>query len=182
MKAKTVAIDQDQVLADLLKGWIDINNRICGDTLDYKDIDEWDVSKFTKNGKGVYKVLSDPSIYDNVPVIPHSVEAVGKMQEVGYDVFVVTSANNNPVLIDAKLRWLGKHFSMIPKKNIIFCDRKGFINMDYLIDDKPENLKDYNIRNPSGTPILFHANHNKDDKRYLRATSWGNAIAMMGIL
>ena len=162
---KVIAIDQDQVLADLLTPWVAEYNDHHKDTLALDAIKCWDISKYVKCGPEIYSYLTY-NLFRNLPVIPDSQRVVKKLME-KYDVFVVTATTGDGSLVTAKLEWLAEHFDFIPRSNIVLCGHKSIIRADFMIDDGVHNLETF-----KGEKILFDAPHNRNETRYFRAMNW----------
>ena len=151
---KTIGIDMDDVLNTLVDEWIlNIYNKEYGDTLTIKDVNDWDVTKYVKPecGSKIYDILLRPDFFEHLPVKLYAQEVTKRLSE-QYDLYVVTAYS--PKTVVNKVNWLAKHFPHINTKHIIFCNAKGLIKTDYLIDDGPHNILDYH--NNGGTnPIVF---------------------------
>lgn len=106
-------------------------------------------------------------------VKPGSQEVVRKLCE-KYEVFIVSAAIEFPNSLSEKIEWLAEHFSFINWKFIVFCGHKYMIQADYLIDDHEKNLKDF-----TGTPLLFSAFHNKKLEEYTRLNDWSEVAKLL---
>lgn len=162
-----IAVDQDQVLADLLEEWLNRYNNDYNDNLKKEDIIHWNWSDIVKLecGNKIYDYLDDTDMFENLKVIDDSVEVVKELSN-GYEIFIVT-APWNVDNIKPKYKWLQKHFPFVDEKNYVFTRNKSIINADILIDDKPENLLGF-----KGFRILFDAPHNKTETRLNRVNNW----------
>lgn len=162
-----IAIDQDQVLADLLGEWLRRYNNDYNDNLTKEQITYWNWHDLVKPecGRKIYSYLDDPDLFRSLPVIEGAREVVKALSQVA-DVFVVTSPwNINNVI--PKYEWLKEHFPFLNEKNFVFTRNKGIVNADFLIDDKPSNFDDF-----MGIPLLFDAPHNRGEKRFMRVCDW----------
>lgn len=162
---KVVAIDQDQVLADLLTVWLERYNQNYDDNLTNEDIESWSIDKYVKCGKKIYDYL-DYDLFRNLPVIKHSQEVVKMLLE-KYEVFITTTATTIPKTLNAKLEWLNEYFPFIPNSNIVLCGSKSIIKADLMIDDGIHNLESFD-----GWGLLFDAPHNRKETRFLRVRNW----------
>ncbi|MCA1233261.1 5'-3'-deoxyribonucleotidase [Bacillus velezensis] len=162
---KVIAIDMDQVLADLLSDWVAYINTYDDPFLKEEDILCWDISKYSNTQNNVYRLL-DYELFRNLDVIEGSQRAVKELTK-KYEVYVVTTATNHPESLKAKLEWLTEHFPFIPHSNVVLCGNKNIIKADIMIDDGIHNLETFD-----GMKILFDAPHNRDDNRFIRVMNW----------
>ncbi len=163
-----IAVDQDQVLADLLGEWIKRYNIDYNDTLTPEDIKCWNLCKYVKSdcGRDIYNYLKDEDLYRNLEIIEDSQEVLYEISK-KYEIFIVTAAMEMPSSFKGKYEWLRKHFDFIPSKNIVFCGDKSIVNADYLIDDAVHNLETF-----KGEGLLFSAPHNLNENRFRRVNGW----------
>jgi len=162
-----IAIDQDQVLADLLSEWLRRYNNDYNDNLKKEQVNHWNWHDLVKPecGKKIYDYLDDPDLFESLPVIEDAQEVVKELSE-KFDIFIVTAPwNMNNVI--PKYKWLKKHFSFLDDRNFVFTRNKSIIDAEWLIDDKPSNLDDF-----AGSCILFDAPHNRDVTKYMRVLNW----------
>ncbi|WP_407632936.1 5' nucleotidase, NT5C type [Bacillus velezensis] len=162
---KVIAIDMDQVLADLLSDWVAYINAYDDPFLKDEDILCWDISKYSNTQNNVYRHL-DYDLFRNLNVIEGSQRVVKELTK-KYEVYVVTTATNHPESLKAKLEWLTKYFPFIPPSNVVLCGNKNIIKADIMIDDGIHNLETF-----EGMKILFDAPHNRNDNRFIRVMNW----------
>lgn len=98
---KVIAIDMDQVLADLLSDWVAYINTYDDPFLKEKDILCWDIKKYTNTNNNVYRHL-DYDLFRNLNVIEGSQRVTKELMK-KYEVYVVTTATNHPDSLKAKL-------------------------------------------------------------------------------
>jgi 5'-nucleotidase len=166
---RTIAIDQDQVLADLMTSWLELYNKDYEDNLKSEDIRGWNISEYVKKecGTKIFSYLDDYGLFRNLSVVENSQSVVKELSK-HYRVFVTTSATSYTNALVAKVEWLREHFDFIPRENIVLCGNKSIINADIMIDDGIHNLEAF-----MGTGrILFSAPHNLHEKRFCRANGW----------
>ena len=154
-----VAFDQDGVLADLTTPWLEAYNKGYNDNLKAEDITDWDFHQFVKPecGTNIYKYLSLPEFYSDLPVMPGAQEATRAIQVMGYEVMIV-SASPKAAYRD-KYEWLQEHFSNIPSDNIMFVRNKSLVRADILVDDGVHNLLAF--EKAGGIPIIFDQPYNR---------------------
>lgn len=166
---KVIAIDQDQVLADLLSGWLDKYNQLYNDDLKPDDIKSWRLSDYVKDNCGnyVYKLLEDYDLFRNLPVIEHSQYVVERLNY-RHDVYITTSATSIKGSLAAKVEWINEHFPFIPDSNIVLCGDKSIIHADIMIDDGIHNLRKFK----GERKLLFDAPHNRNNNEFERVNNW----------
>lgn len=164
---KVIAIDQDQVLANLFTPWVDAINKHENENVPYEAVKSWDICSYFECGKRVYDYL-DYNMFRNLPVIEGSQRVVSKLMDI-YDVFVVTTATSHPQSLLAKMEWLKEHFEFISPSNIVLCGSKSIIKADVMIDDGVHNLEVFD-----GIKLLFDACHNKDCDKFYRVNNWND--------
>lgn len=163
-----IAVDQDNVIADLLTEWLYRYNNDYNDNLTKEQVTMWNWHSLTKPecGEKIYDYLDDPDLFLNLPVIEHSQEVLETLNHY-YDIYIVTSPFNFNNIVP-KAKWLEKHFPFIPRERYVFTRDKSIIKASALIDDKPKNLETF-----EGLRVLFTAPHNKTERRFVRADNWG---------
>lgn len=163
--SKIIAVDQDQVLADLFTPWVEAVNKNEKENVTHHDVKTWDICSYFKCGKKVYEYLTY-ELFRQLPVIEDSQSVMKKLMK-EYEVYIVTSATSYPKTMLAKIEWLSDHFPFIPSSNIILCGNKKIIRADIMIDDGVHNLEHFD-----GRKILFDACHNKACNEFERVNSW----------
>lgn len=162
---KVIAIDLDDVLADLVESWVEVVNKNENENVRSCDIKCWDIKKYFKCNKKVFTYLTY-DFFRGLPVKKDSQEIVKKLSKI-YDVYIATSATKIPDSLKAKVEWLNEHFPFISADKIVLCGDKSVIKADIMIDDGVHNLKAF-----SGEKILFDAPHNRDCNEFTRAKNW----------
>lgn len=164
-KLKTLLLDLDDVLNTFNSdktGWIKLYNDKYGDKhiekygtlLQTDHIIDWDLHKFTLPNVNVF----DEFIYTNnffrgVGVQPYAQEVTREMSKY-FDIYVVSASHFSTV--PDKAEWLLEHFPHIPIKHFIPCYNKYMIRGDILVDDKFDNLINFD-----GERVLFNRPWNK---------------------
>ena len=169
MKKKSIAIDMDNVIADVATHFIDWYERDYGVRVEeetLRGVPENDA--FPDNA--VIKFLFTPGFFRTVPVMPGSQQAVMRLME-DFEIYIVSAAMEFPHSLFEKYEWLREHFPFISWRNIIFCGDKSIINTDYLIDDHCKNLD-----NCSGKALLFSALHNANINHHHRLNDWNEVV------
>jgi 5'-nucleotidase len=171
-KRKSIAVDMDNVIADVATHFIEWYERDYGIRVEKETLVGVAEDKaFPENV--VMKFLYTPGFFRSVPVIPGAQEGVKKLME-HFDVYIVSAAMEFPQSLSEKYYWLDEHFSFVPWRNIIFCGDKNIIATDYLLDDHCKNLD-----NCSGKALIFTAAHNVDISHHHRLNNWDEVIEFM---
>lgn len=175
-----IAVDVDDVCCNLVEEWVNRYNDDYQDSLDYRSIDEWDISKFvvSRCGKKIYDYLDHPDLYDFVKPVDDALNGVNLLREHGHRVIFVTSAVNG--CAGRKLRWLqdweflDAHRKFDP--DYVECHDKGLIRADVLVDDGAHNLRVF-----KGHRIQFLQpwNENEHVEGAWLACYWGEVPAII---
>ncbi|WP_316802437.1 5' nucleotidase, NT5C type [Pedobacter nototheniae] len=164
---KRIAIDMDEVIADVIPKFIKLYNRDYGVPLDliiepgneiYKHVPENINQKW-------FDYINEPGFFRDLAVIPDSQRVIKALQE-KYDVYIVSAAMEFRNSLTDKYDWLAEHFPFIDWQHIMFCGNK-IIEADFLIDDRIKNFTSF-----KGRPLLYTSPHNLLITDYERVSSW----------
>jgi 5'-nucleotidase len=169
---KTLAIDMDNVIADVASHFIEWYARDYGIRVDKETLMGVPENDAFPDG-AVKKFLYTPGFFRSVPVMPGAQEAVKKLTE-DFEVYIVSAAMEFPLSLAEKYEWLREHFPFIHWRNIIFCGDKSVIATDYLIDDHCKNLDHCH-----GQAIIYTAAHNVNVKHHERVNDWNEVLEYM---
>ncbi len=162
---RRIAIDMDEVIADILPKYLGLYHQQYGILLRKEDY--W--------GKKIYQVpgaqdlrthLHTEGFFADLPVMEGSQEVVRELMD-HFEVYIVTAAQEFRNSLPDKHDWLGRHFPFIPWQNFVFCGDKSIIRADYMIDDHVFNLETF-----QGKGLLYTASHNIQETRYTRVNNW----------
>ena len=172
MKRKSIAIDMDNVIADVATHFLDWYERDYGVRIEEKALRGVPESEAFPNN-AVRKFLFTPGFFRTVPLIPGAQQAVRKLME-SFEVFIVSAAMEFPQSLREKHDWLEEHFPFVSWRNIIFCGDKSIIATDYLIDDHCKNLDSC-----SGKALIFTAAHNININHHQRVNNWDEVMDLL---
>ena len=162
---KRIALDMDEVIADVYPKFLDYYERDFG--YRPKREDYWGKKVYELEGAiHIRKYLFEPGFFRDLPVMEGSQEVVKWLHE-HYDIYIVTSAMEFRNSLIDKRDWLEEHFPFIHWKKVIMCGDKSVINADYMIDDHVRNLLTF-----KGKGILYTSTHNTDDTQFTRVNNW----------
>lgn len=151
-----IGIDLDDVCWDFLEAWIERHNEITEDDVVLDDIKGWDIGQYIKRGSKemLFYILEQSDFWQTVQPKTDSSKYLKQLIEDGYEVYIVTTTSHK-VLHNKMVRFLDL-YPFMDDKQVITTSRKQLIDVDILVDDNPDNLRDgfYN-------KILFHAPHNR---------------------
>ena len=153
----TILVDMDDVLEQLVPGWVEFVNEQFGTQVTTEDVREWDMSKAfpTLTHAQVYSVVNDERLWDHVQPMPGAAEALQRLMAEGHTVYIVT-ATGYQTMRSKMEKVLFRYFPFLSWSQVIVTESKHLIKGDVLIDDGPHNLTRGDYRK-----ILFDANHNR---------------------
>ncbi len=177
MKNNIILIDIDDVVANLIDGWLAIYNNISGDHLTQEAILDWDISKYVKTGYEsiIYSILENPRIYDTIKPVDGALSGTNRLIESGYRLVYVTS----PIIKTAgtKFTWLFKNGFSITEKNYVEAQDKSLIFGDFMIDDGIHNIESTIAKNA----LLFTKPWNKNYQTVNRVNNWQEILRWFGV-
>lgn len=166
---RSVAVDMDEVLADVMPKFLGIYERLTGVRPAQEEY--WGKKIYQLPGaSGLREELFKPGFFADLPLIEGAQEGL-EWLHAHYDVFIVTAAQEFPLSLDEKYQWLQRHFPQLSWKQYVFCGSKSIISTDYMLDDHAFNLEQF-----KGVPLLFTANHNIGEHRFIRLNNWAEVI------
>ena len=162
---KRIAIDMDEVIADVYPKFLDYYEKDFGIRLKLEDF--WGKKIYDiPQAKHIRDYLYQKGFFADLPVMKDSQEVIQELQQ-NYDIFLVTAAMEFRNSFEDKFDWARQHFPFIPWKNIVFCGDKSIIQADYMIDDHIKNLLPF-----KGKGLLYTATHNIYETRFHRVNNW----------
>lgn len=166
---KRIAIDMDEVMADLIPKHLKLYNENFGEALTLEDLHGQKLREVRPHAvEELRGYLSDPGFFRDLEVMEDAQDVIRELHE-DHEIFITTAAMEFPTSFNAKYEWLKEHFSFLNDLNFVFCGDKGIINADYLIDDNARHFKRF-----EGTGLLFTSPHNIHVTGYKRVDSWGD--------
>ncbi len=163
---KSIAIDMDNVIADVETHFIDWYEKHFGLRIERETMAGKPEMEAFPDSEAVWKFLFTPGFFRTVPVMEGSQEVIQQLME-DYDVYIVSAATEFPQSLNEKRLWLDEHFPFISWRNMIFCGDKSIVHTDYMLDDHEKNL-----RSCKGEPLLYSAMHNVNVNHYQRLNNW----------
>ncbi|MGI4751987.1 MAG: 5' nucleotidase, NT5C type [Janthinobacterium lividum] len=174
MEKQRIAIDMDEVLADVIAKFEVL----------YKQNHPEEALRQQQDGEEFYAILPEhiagdfrKHIYEkgffrDLEVIKDSQRVVKELDK-KYDVFIVSAAMEFRNSLEDKVDWLADHFPFISWQRTIFCGLK-IVNVDVMIDDRSRNFTAFD-----GRPLLFTSPHNKLITEFERVDTWEDIAAKL---
>ena len=176
---RTVAIDVDSVLADVMLIWVDEYNRRKGTKITKQDIIRWDIPTVLPITAGqVYEYFIHvwKERWKDIPPTEARIGAITKrLHKKGYRISVITKRERPTVAYVA--RWLDHNDVYLDDLLFVFdAVPKAEYPFDILIDDAPKNVVD--ISEPK-TAILFNQPWNRDFEWPVRVNTLSEAERLL---
>jgi 5'(3')-deoxyribonucleotidase len=165
MTRKRIALDMDEVVADVMPKFVKAYAQKFGKTLareEYWGKKIYDIPGATE----LRDILYDKGFFRDLPLMENSQEVVKELNE-HYDIFFTTAAMEFRNSLEDKYDWLREHFPFISYKRFVFCGDKSILRADYMIDDHPRNLRAF-----EGKGLLFTSTHNTEETAFTRVDNW----------
>lgn len=165
---KSIAIDMDQVLANMYKKLTTTFNEIAGTNMTEDEFIVTPRGQMTpEQEKALFMALNEPDYFRDFEVLdPDCIDVLARLNE-RFDLFIATAAMEVPGCFNAKYDWLREHFPFINPQHFVFCGTKSVIHTDYLIDDNPRQLRAF-----KGTGLLYDMPYNRHVQEFERMHSW----------
>lgn len=145
----------DSIIVSLTQTWLDAYNKDHEDTVTMEDIKTWNVSNHVKIGQKINDYLYKDGFFLDLPAIEGAIETLKKIQDLGHNVYIVSSPSWPGTSASDKITWARKHLPFINKRNIFLCHQKHMVKGDILIDDSPDNLKMYKQHWPAARTMTI---------------------------
>jgi 5'(3')-deoxyribonucleotidase len=165
-----IAIDMDEVVADLVEKHVRCYNRDFHDSVTLADLRGKRLREARpEHAQAIRSYLYDPEFFRDLKVIEDAQAVIHELNAY-YEIFITTAAMEFPTSFAAKHAWLQEHFSFISELNFVFCGDKSIVHADYLLDDDVRHFPRF-----IGQGVLFTAPHNLDESGYVRVNNWREA-------
>lgn len=165
-----ICIDMDDTVEELLKPWVNWLNKKYNLSVNYKDIDRWEISGFFPDltWEQIYEPLDTDDFWDTVEPKKDAVKYVKMLKDEGFQVYICTHSYYKS--LSAKMnKVLFKYFPYLTWNDVIVIHHKQLVNCDVLVDDGPHNLENgkyHKILINTGANAQYH---NSD---FIRADNW----------
>ncbi len=158
---KTVLVDMDEVLVDLVASWLDMYHELGGERV-YKDqvvSYNFETSGLIKDMPLFWKALDRAPAMRVAKPLPGAMEALKKLTEhPELDVYIVTYARTESwgKAHEAKLAWLWQHAPWFDRDKVMFVRNKELVRGDYLVEDNTHTLEKWDMHTRFGKALLIH--------------------------
>jgi 5'-nucleotidase len=170
---KRIAIDMDNVMADIVTQFIAWYERATGYRMKPEDMVGIGESAAFPDPQLARSFLYQPGFFRDPPVMEDCVDVLKKLNE-HYEVFIVSAAMEFPNSLGEKYEWLQEHFPFITWHQFVLCGSKSVIKADIMIDDHLKNLDFFD-----GEKLLFTSPHNANITGYTRVNNWKEVASML---
>lgn len=162
-KKLILLLDVDGVIANFNQLYLDIVEHRLGKKFTVKDITEWDVGKALKLSDRELDEVHDELYAEGKAfhIVPYhgAIAAVNQLWQL-YDLWFVTAPLKHSKTWDYDRRqWFLRYFGEAAAAKVIYAGRKERLSGDALVDDKLENIQEWQKANPEGISIYWSDNH-----------------------
>ena len=140
---------------------------------------DWDLSKSlgltdTEDDK-VYALINLPGFAQNLSPLPGAIEGVKKIMEIADVLFVTSPLKTSQTWGYDRMHWLQKYFGEEQGKKVVSTSEKYAVEGDFLLDDKPGHITEWQAQHPRGHAILWITPQNMHmaPKNMVGLASWG---------
>ena len=138
---KTVLIDCDDVVFNLLPVWVCYLNEMTGKSYTQWDVIDWNISDIYEiSREDALACLKDENFWSCVPIKEDALKYIPILSGLGYNIVFVTATDV------ANIKWkydkLLKAFPWITPEQFIVCHNKQLLGNNHcvMVDDNPDNL------------------------------------------
>lgn len=182
-----ILLDVDGVTADFMSQSFLHLRQVGGPAVTHQDIVTFDLLSFIPERfqSILLRTWKEQYFCATIPLYEGSQEAVRSLRELGEVIFVTAPLADSPHWHWERTQWIKEHFGS-DGKDVIFATRKQHIVGDVLIDDRLDNLLDWQKAHPNGVPILwsvpFYARYSPTPPGVVSCNSWDELIDLIGAL
>ncbi len=165
---KTLAVDMDEVLADVAKKLKSVYHDKYGDTWTAEEIEGRDLREAipVERLPVFYQFLNEPGFFRDLELMTDADKVLKELNR-KYELYLVSAAMEFPNSLKDKFDWIEEKLPFISWQQIHLCGLKYIIQTDIMIDDRSRNFRYF-----KGRKILYTANHNLFETAYERVNNW----------
>lgn len=145
------------------------------------EMTSYEITEFmTKDELEIFKyVMRDSVFWSTLPVVTGAKEGVAAAQAAGWEVLFATAPwLTCPTWGHVRHEWLKKHFGASPRAILIGAN-KSVIKGDLFVDDKPKNVTEWAVENPTGRACLYDTPHNRNQNETFNRVTWKEINAII---
>src|SRR5205085_1561527 len=120
LKKKSIAIDMDNVIADVESNYRDWYEKYYGIRIEKEAMLGKPETEAFPDKDAILKFLYTPGFFRSAPMVSGAQDALKKINE-DFQIYIVSAAMEFPQSLPEKLEWLKEHFPFISWRNIVFC-------------------------------------------------------------
>lgn len=110
-------------------------------------------------------MLSGPTFWATLPVIPGAQEGIRVIEDAGHEVFFVSTPWISCDTWERERRsWLAMHFGA-DYKQLVPVHHKHIIQGDVFVDDRPDKVKKWMQANPYGSTFIYSQPYNAKERQ-----------------
>lgn len=163
-----IGIDIDDTLNKLSESWIEWIVAHYDSQFSKEKWRSWDLPSHAQGGDRLFDFLQMEGTFSNLSIRSDAQRVTKRIAE-KHDIYTISAFGSVHHGLVEKGEWLAKHFPHIPVKNYMFCNSKGLVGVDVLIDDGPHNFDGF-----KGTPIVMDKPWNTSAQITHRAKNWND--------
>ena len=166
-----ICVDMDEVMADTLAEHLRRYNQTFDEAVTPNDLvgkGLWEVAPLDRQQQ-LRAFLDAEDFFEDLALMPDAQEVL-KSLSARFEIFIATQAMVVPNSLGPKYRWLQRHCPFIPPTHYVFCGNKSILRADFLIDDQPRNLLQF-----EGQGLLYTSPQNLTATGFIRVDNWQQA-------
>ena len=144
MSVKTILVDFDDVLSNLIETCLGEFNKKFRTSIELRDIDSWDMDNAPDFRQYFHGAIESGGIYGRATPNKPMLNFLENLDRERYQVVVVTA---HPAHcgrgLNFKYQWLERHAPWIDVNHMVVCRNKTQVSGDLLIDDKAETCEKF---------------------------------------
>ena len=166
---KTLLIDMDCIVADMLPYWIDKYNHYSEESIEEKSVVHYNLNKIVKYPNVLESIIHSQGFFLEIPPVKDSVRILRKLiKDKRFDVvFLTQPPRKADYAISEKRIWIKKYFRRFDLCNIVFAHRKELVRGDVLFDDKPSHLTKWKAENSDKHTATISYPYNESCKSFV---------------
>jgi 5'(3')-deoxyribonucleotidase len=172
----TIAIDFDSTLFPTMEKVLEIYNERHSTNIELSQHTTYSFHDcfLSEIADELLGIFVEKDVYDNLQPYKGAARAIRFLMDRGHEVYIATASDVRNM--EWKEELLQKYFPFIPKNNLIRIYNKSMLNIDMLIEDNLDNLK-----NTLAERVCFNQPWNVDDGAdyvygIYRIHHWGEII------
>lgn len=154
-----ILLDLDDTITDFLPDIVKEYNDFFGEEHSLDEITEWVIPNTFKHG--LLEMTDRTDFLTRVSPKAGAIKYINKWLDEGYDIYIVSDCRTVKDYED-KVVWLKTFLPKFDINKFISCRDKFIIQGDIFIDDRIENVDNWEKKNEFGHGLIFEAKHNEN--------------------